>query len=471
MRKRFSGAVSSLFILVAIFVLVNGCSKTPLGPAAATPPSVVTYGLISAVTPTSALSGGIVTNGNGGVVTANGVCWSSVNTTPTVSDSKTTDTINVNGYNSRITGLTASTTYYLRAYASNSGGVGYGAVIKFTTGGPGTTLSTTVSTVAGNASTFGSVNGTGAAALLNGPNSICFNPTTGTLYISETFNNAIRTMTTGGAVSSYNNPGLGLVNGQLANALFYGPANVAFDAQGNVYVADMGNNCIRKITTAGVVTTLAGNGLNGYADGAPTVAMFSSPTGVTVDAQGNVYVADRGNSLIRKISPNGTVVTVCGAISAAGVIQTAVHGFIDGASNVAQFYGPTAVALDPTGATLYVADGNNHAIRMVTISNGNVSTLAGGNVQVNLLGTPNSLVCDAAGNLFEADETGRVLEITAAHTLYVLGGGVNTQGYVDGPGPLSHFNSPQGVALDAQGNVYVADFNNNVIRKITLKFQ
>src|ERR1700761_861334 len=174
MRKPLSGPIFSVLILLSVFIL-NGCSKTPRDNTITAIPFVVTYNIISTVNQTTAVSGGVTTANTYGTIRANGVCWSSTNQTPTVTDSKTTDTIAAIGvgFNSSITGLTANTTYYLRAYATNDAGTGYGAVVKFTTTNTAGTLTGTVSTIAGSAS-YGLANGPGASALFNGPQFISF---------------------------------------------------------------------------------------------------------------------------------------------------------------------------------------------------------------------------------------------------------------------------------------------------------
>ena len=468
MRKPLSGTIFSALILLSILILGLGCTKTPVGGTNITVPSVVTLNVISSVTNVAALSGGVVTNANNGTISTNGVCWSSTNSLPTVADSKTSDAININGFTSNVTGLTAGTKYYLRAYASDEAGVGYGGVLTFTTNATAATINTTVSTIAGSSSgAYGFVNGAGASALFSGPLAIALNPVTGNFYISDNFNNTIRIMTPAGVVTNLTQSALGYLDGPLSSALFYGVASITFDAAGNTYIADLGNNRIRKITTAGVVSTLAGNGLNGYVDGAGTIAEFSSPSGVAVDAAGIVYVADRGDNLIREVSTTNAVSSLAGGIAIAGISQTNAPGYYDGTGPIALFNSPCSVAVDAQG-NLYVADINNKAVRVVATSTGVVTTLAGDAVQKYLLGSPVALTCDAAGDVYIVDQTGRILEVTAARTLYVLAGAANTAGYVDGPGATARFNSPSGIAVDASGNVYVTDFNNNVIRKITV---
>ena len=181
------------------------------------------------------------------------------------------------------------------------------------------------------------------------------------------------------------------------------PYGVAVDGAGNVYVADHGNDEIRKITPAGVVTTLAGAaGQAGSADGTGSAARFYDPAGVAVDSAGNVYVADAGNDEIRKITPAGVVTTLAGAAGQAGSA--------DGTGSAARFYIPHGVAVDGAG-NVYVADTENDEIRKITPA-GVVTTLAG-----------------AAGSI----------------------------GSADGPGSAARFFQPYGVAVDSAGNVYVAD--------------
>ena len=201
----------------------------------------------------------------------------------------------------------------------------------------------------------------------------------------------------------------GFADGTGSTAQFNDPVGVAVDGAGNVYVADTYNHRIRKVSPAGVVTTLAGS-TQGFADGAGSAAQFNGPYGVAVDGAGNVYVADYYNSRIRKVTPAGVVTTLAGS---------STQGSADGAGSAAQFSGPYGVALDGAG-NVYVADLNNQRIRKVTPA-GVVTTLAG-----------------------------------------------STQGFADGAGSAARFNGPTGVALDGAGNVYVADRENQRIRKVSL---
>ena len=256
----------------------------------------------------------------------------------------------------------------------------------------------------------------------------------------------------------------GSANGAATVAQFSVPEGVAVDAQGNVYVADNGNSLIRKITPAGVVSTLAGNGTYGLADGPATTASFSAPADVALDGQNNVYVADFDNNCIRKITPAGVVSTLAG---------TKTGGFADGAGSTARFSGPNGLVLDAQG-NVYVSDYFNHVIRKVTPA-GVVSTFAGTGTRGSVDGpgstaqfmAPEGLAIDAQGTLFVADfGGGRIRKITAAGVVSTLAG-TGTKGQTNGPGNTAQFSGPTGIALDPQGNAYVADFGNNNIRKIT----
>ena len=271
----------------------------------------------------------------------------------------------------------------------------------------------TVSTVAGSAPVFGSTDGTGAAAQFRGPLGLAADGT-GNVYVADTVNDTIRKITAAGVVSTFAGAPLvtGNADGNGSSARFAGPIGLATDAAGNVYVADTGNNTIRKITPTGDVTTLAGAaGVQGSADGTGNGATFNRPLGIAVDSAGTVFVADAGNSTIREITPAGVVTTLAGTAG--------ISGSTDGTGGAASFFDPAGLAVDTSG-NLYVADLFNNTIRKVT-PGGTVSTLAG----------------------------------TAV-----------TQGSADGTGAAARFNRPQDVATDGNGNVYVADSPNKTVRKI-----
>ena len=241
----------------------------------------------------------------------------------------------------------------------------------------------------------------------------------------------------------------GFMDGTGSVAQFNYPRGVAVDSVGNVYVAVKNSHRIRKITSGGVVTTLAGTGTQGFMDGAGNVAQFNYPRGVAVDGLGNIYVADTDNNRIRKITPGGVVSTFAG---------TGTAGNMDGAGNVAQFRAPQGVAVDGLG-NIYVADTGNHHIRKIT-SGGVVTTLAG-------TASPAGVVVDVSGNVYVTDANNhRIRKITSGGVVSTLAG-TGTAGNTDGAGNVAQFNEPSGLAVDSSGFVYVADKDNHRIRKIT----
>ncbi|MGI4864874.1 MAG: NHL repeat-containing protein [Janthinobacterium lividum] len=256
----------------------------------------------------------------------------------------------------------------------------------------------------------------------------------------------------------------GFTDGAANVARFSYPDGAAVDAQGNVYIADAGNSSVRKITPAGVVSTLAGAGWPGLVNGTGSNAQFYDPADVVLDGQNNVYVADFTNNCIRKITPAGVVSTWAGS---------STGGLVDGPAATARFRGPNGLAIDARG-TLYVADGFNHCIRKITAA-GVVSTLAGTGVagyadgpgSTAQFSRPEGLAVDAQGTLYTADYgDNRIRKITAAGVVSTLAG-TGKVGYADGPGNTAMFFYPTGIAVDAQGTVYVADLVNNCIRMIT----
>jgi len=453
-----------IYILSAIFlsvILINqGCKKADTSSTfAGTVPTITTVSVASNVTSTTAQSGGIINSSGGDYVTADGVCYSSTNQLPTTADNITKDSVVSNGvvvtqFTSKLINLTPNTVYYVRAYGTNSFGTAYGSVVTFTTSATSSTPVATVSTFAGSA-TAGYLNGTAANALFNNPQGIVAD-SKGNIYVSDSYNNYIREITTAGVVVTIaGNGAAGYTDGPAASAQFYAPQGLAFDAAGNLYVADLGNNVIRKITATGVVSTFAGNGTAGYVDGAATVAEFNGPHGIAFDKQGNLYVADRTNSIIREITSAGVVSSFAGS---------KVTGYLDGTGTAAAFNKPNGVIVDGSG-NVYVADQGNSAIRKIT-SAGVVTTLVGSPSQTTILNFPTSVALDAKGNIYIVDESGRILEYSTTNALYSLAGGYNVSGFVNGTNANVQFNNPQAIAIDANGIFYIADQYNNAIRKM-----
>ncbi|MDO3628689.1 NHL repeat-containing protein [Mucilaginibacter sp. BT774] len=322
----------------------------------------------------------------------------------------------------------------------------------------------TDSTIVAGRDTAGLVNGTGKAVKFNHPFGLAVDAG-GNLYIADVGNNVIRKMDTTDLVTTFAGIGSvkGSTNGFDSLATFNKPFGVATDAAGNVYVADAGNNLIRMVGTAGMVSTFAGTGIAGSSNVADSVT-FNSPLGVAVDGSGNVYVADYENNLIRKVTQAGIVRTLAGS---------GAKGADDGLDTAATFNLPEAVAVDGTG-NVYVADNGNDLIRKITPA-GQVSTFAGSGQPGKSDGTgtsasfnsPFGIAVDAAGNVYVADSGNNLIrKITPDGTVTTIAGS-GSKGANDGAGNAASFNTPSGIAVDKSGNIYVADENNNLIRKIT----
>lgn len=291
-----------------------------------------------------------------------------------------------------------------------------------------TTSTTTVSTVAGSSGSGDSgsyVDGTGSQASFNDVSGMVTD-TEGNLYVTDQYNHCIRKITPAGVVSTFAGSGEnGHLDGAGKNAEFSYPYGITIDASGNLYVSEY-TNFIRKVTPAGVVSTYAGTGDTGYKDGPAAAAKFNNPTGLAMDKTGNLYVADTWNRLIRKITPSGIVSTYAGVYSGGDIYGGAYNvgyrytGMVSGLL-FGQF-GPMGVAIDPSG-NIYVADSFIQFIYKIT-PDGMVRTIGSSHGE------------GAAGT------------------------------YRDGSGTTARFRSPINITSDATGNVYVADQGNNRIRKI-----
>jgi sugar lactone lactonase YvrE len=338
-----------------------------------------------------------------------------------------------------------------------------------------------VTTLAGLAGSSGSADGTNTAARFYYPDGVAVDRA-GNVGVADTWNNTIKNVTpvgTNWVVTTLAGPAPG------APSPFNNPLGVAVDSAGNVYAADSANNTILKVTPAGGVTTLAGlAGSPGSADGTNSAARFNGPDGVAVDTKGNVYVADWGNHTIRKLAPVGTDWVVTTLAGLAGHI-----GHQNGTNSAARFNFPNGVAVDTNG-NVYVGDTANDTIRKLTPLGTNwvVTTLAGDaaivDVNDNPVGGSNdgengaarfygpcSVAVDRAGNLYVADYyNSTIRKVTPVGTNWVVttpAGAAGVHGGADGTNAAARFNYPWGVAVDTNGNVYVADTSNNTIRKVT----
>jgi len=331
-------------------------------------------------------------------------------------------------------------------------------------GGDAIPKSYVVSTLAGTGDA-GAADGPGLEATFSLPAGIAIGPD-GSLYVTDIADNKIRKIAIDGTVSTYAGMGAqGLANGSCAEATFNMPCGITFDAVGNAYVADTSNNVIRKIDPTCQISTLAGSGKVGASDGLGTAASFYYPHGLTVDAAGNIYVADTSNNKIRKVDSNGNVSTFAG---------TGTSSYTDGPALNATFGDPMAIAADTIG-TLYVGDGDDSYVRKIT--NGQVTTLAGGGGfglrdgpgTFAAFNGPAGIAIDANGNLFVADSgNNAVRKISPAGVVATIAGGM--LGADDGPADTASFNCPWGIAVDPNGVIYVTDSGNNKIRKITPEY-
>lgn len=306
----------------------------------------------------------------------------------------------------------------------------------------------------------------------NNPNGVVVDAS-GNLYIANSAQHNIRKKDTSNIVTTYAGPAgpaitMGSTNatGQLAR--FQNPKGLTIDVSGNIFVADTYNHTIRKIDSSGVVTTLAGlAGSTGPADGTGGGARFNAPYGIVLNPTNNIlYVADTNNNLIRKITPAGVVTTFAGS---------GVAGAADGTGTLASFKSPRGIAIDNTNSFLYVADTQNHLIRKINISSALVTTLAGSSGisgHVNATGPsaefnlPSGITVDSIGKIFVADTNNQMIrQITSSGSVSDLAGVYATTGSTNGGVAIAKFNYPEGV-FEKSGDIFVADTLNQTIRKI-----
>lgn len=342
-----------------------------------------------------------------------------------------------------------------------------------------------ISTIAGNGSFVYAGDGGPATAASFHPWCVSLD-SAGNLYISDWLNNVVRKVTVNGAISTvagngtlgYSGDGGAATSAQLAY-----PCGVAFDTSGDIFIADSANNVVREVTAAGIISTIAGDNILGYQGdgGLATAAELYEPTGLAMDSSGNLYVSDSGNNVIRIVYTNGYITTYAG-------VQEAGYLGDGGPALAARFYYPKGLAIDSAG-DLFVADMANSVIREVSAS-GTVSTVAGngiagysgdGGSALNAqLSFPDSIAVDDSGNLYIADiGNQRVREVLVGGKIETIAGN-GTRGY-SGDGGLAaeaQLYDPASVAVVscskaacngvANGTVYVADEDNNVIRALTL---
>ena len=327
-----------------------------------------------------------------------------------------------------------------------------------------------ITTLAGDGTAgFSGDNGPAASAQLTGPYGVAVD-SGGNLYIADSVNNRIRKISNGviTTVAGNGTSGFSGDNGPATSAQLYLPFGVAVDAAGNLYIADSADNRIRKVSN-GIITTVAGNGTFGFSgdNGAATAAQLSNPVGVAVDSAGNLYIADTANNRIRKVS-NGVITTVAGN-------GFAGFSGDNGNATTAQLNLPSGLAVDAAG-NLYIGDRANQRVRKVsngvitTVAGNGIQGFSGDNgLAISAqFASPAGVAVDSSGNLYIADTSNNRIRVVSAGVITTVAGN-GTQGFSGDslPAASAQLNRPNGVAVDSAGNVYIADTGNQRIRVLT----
>ncbi|HEX7413107.1 MAG TPA: T9SS type A sorting domain-containing protein [Bacteroidia bacterium] len=347
---------------------------------------------------------------------------------------------------------------------------------------PSVVLGQIITTIAGNgAQGFSGDGGQATNAELNYPTGVYFD-TAGNMYITDDLGNRIRKVNTLGIITTVAGNGYGAGTpsctpcysgdgGQATAAKLNSPCQIAIDGAGNLYIADAYNHCIRIINTTGIISTFAGTGIAGYSGdgGQATAAQLYEPNGLAYDVFGNLYIADDGNDRIRVVNTAGTISTFAGNGAACCTLGDG------GLATNAEFKGFEGIAIDAIG-NIYIADWNNYRIRMVNTA-GIISTVAGngnlgfsgdgGQATAAEIDTPDGVTCDMAGNLYISEGAGIRKVNTNGIISTIVGNEIQGFSGDGGQATAAELNIAAQVAFDASGNMYIADGNNNRIRKVT----
>jgi uncharacterized protein (TIGR03437 family) len=332
-----------------------------------------------------------------------------------------------------------------------------------------------ISTFAGSQPGFSGDGGAATAAWLRSPHHLVFDAA-GMLYFADSLNGRVRTVNAAGTINTFaggGQIGYGGDGGAAVGAFLQEPASVAADSNGNLYIADTGNMRIRKMTPDGNIRTVAGNGQAGFSgdEGPATSAALNRPSGVAVDAAGNLYIADTLNDRVRKVNGSGVISTVAGRQGATALGD-------GGPATSARLSIPSGVALDASG-NLYIVDRGQNRVRKVTAAGtistlAGTGTQGfsgdGGPAASAALAAPESVAVDAAGNLYITDTSNsRVRKVTPGGQIStVAGGGAGIALGDGGPATSAVLLQPTGVAVDSAGNLFIADTSHNRIRKVSL---
>jgi DNA-binding beta-propeller fold protein YncE len=475
-----------------------GTSVTTITLAIAAAPTVATTAATNMTRSGATINGTV--NANGGTTSALTFTYSTnadlsggttINTSPTSASGNTVTRVSA----VISSGLSDNTTYYFRISATNlAGGPINGSIISFITldappsisysGSPfslslesapvtfspvntgGSAEPMQVGTMAGQ-SAAGHTDGLGGSAKFNRPAGLAVDGS-GNVYVADYLNHRIRKITSTGVVTTFAGPAAGVsvahgtLDGTGSTARFNAPQDLVFDATGNLYVSDTDNHLLRKITPAGVVTTIAGSGTSSFQDGSGSSAHFRFPRGLVVNSSGNIFMADYANNRIRMITPSGVVTTFAGRGSSSGV---------NGNGTLAGFSNPLGLAIDGSGV-LYVSEYGGHRIRKINPS-ADVTTLAGSGEKASMVGTgtgasfnsPSGLAVDGDGNIYVVENHGNLIRKVTPSGVVSTQAGSGATKFADGVGTAASFSNPIAVAIDADGNLYVTDAHR--IRKIS----